>query len=83
MSTYTSGKVSTYYIAADVLSWNYVPSGKNLITGKPFNKDTSIYTVNAPNRIDPIYIKALYREYTYNRFTCLSPYYHDGNILEC
>ncbi len=73
MSTFTSGKVRTYYIAADEVPWNYVPSGKNLITGKPFNENTSVYTVNGPHRIGPTYIKALYREYTDNTFTHLKP----------
>jgi FtsP/CotA-like multicopper oxidase with cupredoxin domain len=47
--------------------------GKNLITGKPFNENTSVYTVNGPHRIGPTYIKALYREYTDNAFTHLKP----------
>ena len=72
-STLTSGKVRTYYIAADEIPWNYAPSGKNFITGKPFDDNASVYVKNGPDRIGSTYIKALYREYTDGTFTHLKP----------
>jgi len=72
-SNLNSGKVRTYYIAADEVPWNYAPSGKNLITGKPFDDNASVYVKNGQDRIGSTYIKAVYREYTDNTFTHLKP----------
>jgi hypothetical protein len=32
----------TYYIAADEVAWDYVPSGRNQLTGKPFGADANV-----------------------------------------
>ena len=71
----------TYYIAADEVDWNYVPSGINQISGKPFTMMERAYTANSPHRIGPIYRKAIYREYTDATFTKLKPRPADQQYL--
>jgi len=60
-------KVHTYYIAADDVQWNYLPSlstfvlrGENEIAPTPAAKSNT-------------YRKAVYREYTNDTFTTLKP----------
>ncbi len=63
----------TYYIAADEVMWNYVPSGTNRISGKPFMGVEQVYTQRSAHHIGPVYRKAIYREYTDATFTTLKP----------
>jgi hephaestin len=72
-ATAAEGKQRRYFIAADTVDWNYVPSGKNLITGEPFTEDEDVFVQNAPDRVGPVYEKSLYREYTDGSFTTLKP----------
>jgi len=58
--------VRTYYIAADEVMWNYAPSGKDVITGKPLHP-------LAPMQLGWTYRKAVYREYTDATFKHLKP----------
>jgi FtsP/CotA-like multicopper oxidase with cupredoxin domain len=60
-------KVHIYYIAADEVQWNYLPSQQ-------------IYALGGENEIAPAprarsdtYLKAVYREYTDDTFTTLKP----------
>lgn len=69
----SAGKVRTYYIAADQVPWDYAPLGKNMITGKPFDKTANVYVQNSSDRIGKTYLKAVYREYTDGNFTHLKP----------
>jgi len=66
-----TGKVRTYYIAADEVIHDYAPLGFNGITGKPFTPDEADTTVRSENRIGSQYIKCLYREYTSSSFKTL------------
>jgi hephaestin len=61
----------TYYIAADEVEWNYAPTGKNQITGEPFDEAASVFTKQGPDRIGSTYIKSLYRAYTDASFKTL------------
>ena len=63
----------TYYIAADDVEWDYAPSGKNMITGLPFDGDALTFVQNGPDRIGKVYRKAIYRAYTDATFTRLKP----------
>jgi hephaestin len=67
------GRDRRYFIAADTVDWNYVPSGRNLITGKPFTEAEDVFVENKPDRIGPVYEKSIYREYTDGTFTTLKP----------
>ncbi|HEU4697994.1 MAG TPA: multicopper oxidase domain-containing protein [Gemmatimonadales bacterium] len=66
-------RLRTYYIAADLVEWNYAPSGRNLITGAPFGPDEQVFTEAGEGHIGLVYRKALYREYTDETFTTLKP----------
>lgn len=63
----TRPKVRTYYIAADPVQWNYMPTQPS-------------YLLRGENELMPVappksntYLKALYREYTDATFTTLKP----------
>src|SRR5919205_3523434 len=67
------GQAHTYYIAADEVAWDYAPSGRNQITGQPFDDVANTYVQRGPERIGRVYRKAVYREYTDATFTHLKP----------
>lgn len=75
------GKVRVYYIAADEVTWNYAPTGKNVITGQPFTAQQAVYAVNSPDTIGSSYKKALYRQYTDGTFSKLTPIPADQRYL--
>lgn len=71
-----TGQTRTYYIAADDATWDYVYTGVDGITGKPFQSIGRF--ANPAAGADPIekavptiYFKTLYREYTDATFTKL------------
>lgn len=68
-----AGQVRRYYIAADEVTWDYAPTGRNLITGQPFDATARVYVTRSKHRIGSRYRKALYREYTDATFTTLKP----------
>jgi hypothetical protein len=72
-ATQATSKTRTYYIAADEVDWDYAPSGKNQITGEPFGEEENVFVRQGEHRIGKTYRKALYREYTNERFTELEP----------
>ena len=72
-STKGTLKTRTYYLAADEVDWDYAPSGKNQITGEPFGEEENVCVRQGEHRIGKTYRKALYREYTDERFTELKP----------
>ena len=69
----SSTALRTYYIAADEIDWNYAPADHDHMTGKPYDERARFYTEKGPDRIGPIYRKAVYREYTDASFTTLKP----------
>jgi manganese oxidase len=62
----SAASVRTYYIAADEVVWNYVPSGRDLIAQKPLPK-------LMPVQLGWSFHKAIYREYTDATFRHLKP----------
>jgi FtsP/CotA-like multicopper oxidase with cupredoxin domain len=68
-----SGRVRTYYIAADEVIWDYAPSHADLIHDQPFHyqDDPASKGLLDPNGTS--YRKVLYREYTDSTFTTLKP----------
>jgi len=71
------GKTRTYYIAADDVTWDYVPGGKNGLTGEPINA-TGFFKGEKPEErvpkpVSTKYLKTLYREYTDDTFKTLKP----------
>jgi manganese oxidase len=69
----SSGKLRTYYIAADQVTWDYAPGGINRITGQPFGDAESFWVASGPRQVGKVVQKALYREYTDATFTQLKP----------
>jgi manganese oxidase len=67
------GITRTYYIAADEIDWNYIPSGRDLMMGGAPAGYAKMYVQHAPGYIGPVYRKAVYREYTDATFTHLKP----------
>jgi manganese oxidase len=67
------GTTRTYYITADDVEWDYAPSGKNLITGGPFEGDAAFFATLTPVSLGRIYKKTIYREYTDDTFKTLKP----------
>jgi FtsP/CotA-like multicopper oxidase with cupredoxin domain len=68
-----AGHVRTYYIAADEVDWNYLPSGKDQMMGMAPMGYAKAYTQPGPGLIGSVYRKAIYREYTDATFTRLKP----------
>lgn len=73
------GHTRTYYIAADEVSWDYVPGGMDGIAGKPF-KSVGLFLGGVKPGDPPVeravptsYVKVLYREYTDGTFHTLKP----------
>lgn len=69
----TTPQTRTYYIAADIVDWNYAPLGRNAITGEPFDDAANVFVGQGVHRIGSTYRKVLYREYTDATFTRLKP----------
>ncbi len=68
----TAGRTRSYYIAADEVSWDYVPGAMDEIAGRPF-ADTGFFTKTSPRPVATTYLKALYREYADSTFRTLKP----------
>ena len=62
-----------YYIAADPVKWDYVPTGKNLISGEAFNDHELTLVRAGKHNFGSKFKKALYREYTDDSFSTLKP----------
>jgi hephaestin len=67
-----AGRTRTYYIAADSVTWDYVPGGSDAITGHPF-ADTAFFRDSAHQPVTTSYRKVLYRQYTDSTFSTLTP----------
>jgi manganese oxidase len=65
--TTSAPKVHTYYIAADEVRWNYIPSAATYVMSGENE------TVPVPPAKSNTYRKAVYREYTDDTFTTLKP----------
>jgi len=72
-SSASSGGGRTYYIAADEVVWDYAPSGKNVMAGRPFDEGERKWMEPGPHTIGRQVKKALYREYTDATFSTLKP----------
>ncbi len=69
----STGRTRVYFVAADEVTWDYAPLGKNAITGQPFAGIQELWTKRGPTRIGTKYKKAIYREYTDSSFRTLKP----------
>ncbi|MBI1201901.1 MAG: multicopper oxidase domain-containing protein [Rhodopseudomonas sp.] len=64
-----AGKTRTYYIAAEEVTWDYAPAGRDLMMGMGFNDAAKVFVARGPDRIGSKYKKAIYAEYTDGTFT--------------
>lgn len=76
-------KTWQYYIAADVVTWNYQPAGSNQCNGLDFAGKEIPYTANPPAGTGTVYKKVIYRGYTDATFTvrCSSTQWVAGWLL--
>jgi FtsP/CotA-like multicopper oxidase with cupredoxin domain len=65
-------RTRTYFIAADKVSWDYVPGARDEIGGTPY-ADTAFFAKVKPRPVSTAYRKMLYREYTDSTFRTLKP----------
>src|SRR5262245_14496064 len=65
-----AGRTQVYYVSADEVSWNYLPGGRDEISGQKF-ADTAYFARTEPKVINPTYKKVLLREYTDEKFNRL------------
>lgn len=66
-----NGQIRTFYVAADEVTWNYAPLGRDEAMGMPFGAIEKSFTQSGPHRIGSVYKKAIYREYTDGTFSKL------------
>lgn len=67
------GRTRVYYIAADEVVWNFAPSGRDEISGQPFDAIQKPFAEGGPRWLGREVLKSLYREYTDSTFTTLKP----------
>jgi len=67
-----AAQTRTYYIAADNVTWDYVPGGREGILGQPY-ADTAFFAKGKARTVGTTYHKVLYREYTDASFRTLKP----------
>ena len=66
------GTTRTYYIAAEEVTWDYAPTGRDLMMGGPL--DTAEFDIaNGPAVTARKFRKAIYREYTDSTFSTAKP----------
>uniref|UniRef100_A0A667WZL3 Ceruloplasmin n=1 Tax=Myripristis murdjan TaxID=586833 RepID=A0A667WZL3_9TELE len=51
-----------YYLKIEEINWNYAPSGMNVIQNHTL--EAAVFLVKGPQRIGPIYKKAVYKQYS-------------------
>ena len=67
----SSGKVHTYFVAADEVDWDYAPDGMDKMMGMKFAGYGAMFMTRGPHSIGRVYRKAIYREYTDASFSTL------------
>jgi len=75
-----AGTTRTYYVAAEEVQWNYVPSGRDEAMGMEFDEVGRAFTESGPHRIGRVYKKAIYRDYTDATFSTLKKAVLKSNI---
>ncbi|XP_020495499.2 ferroxidase HEPHL1 [Labrus bergylta] len=78
LSSGAEGKRSrerVYYVGIIEDSWDYAPSGKNLLNGKDVENDehASVFLERGPQRVGSVYKKAMFRQYTDATYSSLAP----------
>jgi FtsP/CotA-like multicopper oxidase with cupredoxin domain len=66
-------RVRVYFVAAEEVDWDYVPSRRDDAMGHPFDDSQKDYVEPGPNAVGHSYKKVVYREYTDARFSTPKP----------
>ncbi|XP_069825746.1 ferroxidase HEPHL1 isoform X1 [Dendropsophus ebraccatus] len=63
--------IRTYYIGIAEEAWDYAPSGQNLMSGVNISEDeyASVFLEPGKDRIGRVYKKAVYKQFTDDRYT--------------
>ncbi|KAK7889548.1 hypothetical protein WMY93_025108 [Mugilogobius chulae] len=66
LTLHVSAVTRTYFIRIEEHSWNYAPSGMNVIQNRtlPEDQEASAFLQRGPQRIGPTYKKAVFKQYT-------------------
>ncbi|KAM6938704.1 ceruloplasmin isoform 2-T2 [Lycodopsis pacificus] len=61
-----SGMRREYFLKIEEVSWNYAPSGMNIIQNRTLQEDeeAAVFLTKGPQRIGSIYKKAVYKQYS-------------------
>ncbi|KIZ07330.1 hypothetical protein MNEG_0617 [Monoraphidium neglectum] len=65
--------IRTYYIAAEVVDWDYTPLKKDGCSGQPFNDDQKVFVETTEGTLGSEYRKAVFRGYTDATFKTPAP----------
>lgn len=65
----SGGRNRTYYVAADPVTWDYAPAGRNQITGEDFGEDEGVFVKAGADRNGSKYAKCIYHGYTDDTFS--------------
>jgi manganese oxidase len=68
-----AGITRTYYIAADEVDWNYMPTGLDGMMGMAPTGYAKLFAEPSLHSLGSVYRKAMYREYTDATFAHLKP----------
>ena len=68
-----SGTLRTTYIAAEEVDWDYAPAGRDEMMGHAFMEDSKVYVERKDGRSGRVHKKAIYVEYTDDRFETRKP----------
>ncbi|KAM9385764.1 ceruloplasmin [Pholidichthys leucotaenia] len=65
-----SGMRREYFIMIEEMSWDYAPTGMNVIQNRTLQEDAeaAVFLIRGPQRIGAIYKKAVYKQYTDSTF---------------
>ena len=67
------GKVRTTYVAAEEGDWDYAPAGRDEMMGHEFMDEAKIFVERKDGRVGRVHKKAVYVEYTDDRFETKKP----------
>lgn len=63
-----AGKVRSYFIAAKEVTWDYAPSGRDLVMGMDFSEEQLVFVQKGPDLMGSIYPKIRYIGFTDSKF---------------
>uniref|UniRef100_A0A672IYA0 ferroxidase n=1 Tax=Salarias fasciatus TaxID=181472 RepID=A0A672IYA0_SALFA len=70
-----SGMTREYFLRIEEITWNYAPSGMNVIQNRTLqeDEDAAVFLKRVPQRIGPAYTKAVYKQYSDATYSTVVP----------